>query len=86
MQMNPPESDPLPDFTLDNVEAELRIARNLRNSLFAEREAIERLTPAQQQRIFARIEYILDLLGKLESLKLERAAILQSGRKHDRLQ
>jgi hypothetical protein len=62
----------------DNVDEELQIARALRDSLFAEREAIERLSPDRQQRIFARIEKILDLLEKLERLKLQRAAILGS--------
>jgi hypothetical protein len=63
---------------LDNVEEELRIARALRDSTFAERDAILRLSPAQQQKLFARIEEILDLLEKLERLKLQRAAILRA--------
>jgi hypothetical protein len=63
---------------LDNLDEEIQIARALRDSLFAEREAIEALPPAQQARIFDRIENILDLLGTLERLKLKRAAILQS--------
>jgi hypothetical protein len=62
---------------LDNVDEELRVARALRDSMFAEREAIERLSPAQQERLFARVENILDLLERLEGLKLQRAAILQ---------
>lgn len=63
---------------LDNVDEELHLARALRNALFAEREAIERLSPDRQQRIFAYVEKILDLLEKLENLKLQRAAILRS--------
>ena len=63
---------------LYNVEEELQIARALRDSFFAEREAIQRLSPAQQQKLFARIENILDLLERLESLKRKRAAILRA--------
>jgi hypothetical protein len=63
---------------LDNVDEELRGARALRDSLFAERESIEALTPDQQATLFDRIEEILDLLGTLERLKLKRAAILRS--------
>jgi hypothetical protein len=63
---------------LDSLDEEINIARALRDSLFAERESIEALAPAQQERLFDRIEIILDLLEKLESLKLQRAALLQS--------
>lgn len=65
---------------LDDVEEEIRIARALRDSLIEERESIEALTPDQQQRLFARVDHILDLLEQLESLTLKRAALLQSRR------
>ena len=63
---------------LDNVDEELRVARALRDALFAEREHIQRLSPDRQKRIFAHVEKILHLLEKLESLKLQRAEILGS--------
>jgi hypothetical protein len=59
-----------------NVDEELQIARALRDALFAEREAIERLSPDRQRRIFARIEKILGLLEKIESLELRRAELI----------
>jgi hypothetical protein len=65
-------------INLDNFDEEIRVARALRDSLLAEREAIEALTSDQQQRLFARIEHILNLLENLEYLKLKRAALLQS--------
>jgi hypothetical protein len=38
---------------LDNLDEEIQIARALRDSLFAERESIEALPPAQQATLFA---------------------------------
>jgi hypothetical protein len=65
-------------INLDSLDEEIGIARGLRDGLLAERESIEALTPAQQERLFARIENILELLEKLERLKVQRAAILRS--------
>jgi hypothetical protein len=63
---------------LGSVDEELRIARALRNSLLAERDALMALTPEQRSRVLARAETIIDLIEQIEQLELKRHALLQS--------
>ena len=58
------------------VDEELRIARALRNSLFAERDSLMALSPEQRSRALASAEAVIELLEKIERLELIRHALV----------